>query len=920
MLELNNIVKIYPSGGENIMALKGVNLRFRNNEFVSILGPSGCGKTTTLNIIGGLDQYTDGDLIINGRSTKEYKDRDWDTYRNHSIGFVFQSYNLIPHQTVLSNVELALTLSGVSKKERRERAKQALEAVGLGNQLRKRPAQMSGGQMQRVAIARAIVNDPDIILADEPTGALDSETSIQVMNILKEIAQDRLVVMVTHNPELAMEYSTRIVRMLDGNVISDSMPITEAELEALREEDAAVEAAGGRKAYAAAAAAAGDTAEGVSSAEAGTSAVPAAPIGRRKKKASMSLLTSFSLSLNNLFTKKGRTLLTAFAGSIGIIGIALIYAVSQGTNDYIDTVQEDTLSSYPLSITSEAADITGILGSFVSKREEVEALKSDGTVVEQAMLSTMLEGVGTNDLHSLKVYLEENSDAYAADVTNITYGYNITPRVYTRDCMGELLAVNPSRIMRSMGMNNFGMSIFSEMSNLSEKTISQYEMLQGRWPQEWNELILVLNDPNRISDLVTFAFGLHDPNELREMFEAVMNGKTPEASSTPPLVFTYDDLMAMDLRLIPMGDMYRRDEEHNVWENMSDDSDFMAGAFEGGEKLVITGIVTPIDDASGVLLSTGLNYLPSLPLHVMELASEHKIVKQQQADEDINVFSGKPFGEESEDSGIKFEDMITFDASAFSRAFNINFDPNSITPMLTEYLQNYAKNMNTDNSGTAKAFTDGFRQLATGMLNELVSKGGGTATVRLAETTGIVNTYLAGAEAKGIIQGLVNSYGLTADNYLTVYRPLLTNMLNNYILAHNEDLGPGEDPEEPDEPEEPVDPEDPDAPGEGSDDPAHGPSEEGGSSGSEPGEGGSGEGSGTPSTDPGTTPGGDSTGDGSSSGDSAGGSDSGSTSGGSSSGGDSGSASGGSSSGGDSGSASGGSSSGSDSGTASGGS
>ena len=832
MLELKNIVKVYPSGGENIQALKGVSLAFRNSEFVSILGPSGCGKTTTLNIIGGLDQYTEGDLIINGRSTREYKDRDWDTYRNHSIGFVFQSYNLIPHQTVLSNVELALTLSGVGKRERKERAKKALEAVGLGNQLKKRPAQMSGGQMQRVALARAIVNDPDIILADEPTGALDSETSIQVMDILKEIAKDRLVIMVTHNPELAEQYSTRIVRMLDGTVREDSMPIGEEEMEQLRREDAAAEAAGSRKAAQAAAAAAvtagvgsmgsSAAAEGsgpkASQAAAGASTDrsgrASAPKGR-KKKASMSLFTAFGLSLNNLFTKKGRTLLTSFAGSIGIIGIALIYAVSQGTSDYIDTVQEDTLASYPLTISAESADFTAMLSGFVTATQAAEEERTEQTVIEQPVMASMFEGVGTNDLKSLKAYLDDHTAELASDVNSISYTYGVTPRLYTVDVNGELLQANPSRMMSYMGMSDsmssmyssYGFSLFSEMVGSSDQLDEQYEVLAGTWPKEWNEMVLVLSSKGKITDMLTYAIGLHDPNELEEMMKAVMSGETPEVKNEKSLTWTYDDLLNLNFRLVGSYALYRHDTTHGVWEDMSGDEDYMRQVWENGVPIRVCGVVCAKDSTSS-LLSVGFNYLPSLTQYVMTDAADSEIVKMQLADETVNVFSGKPFGEEDSDTGLDFGDMINIDTDALGSAFNIDLDEDAVMALLNVYMNQLLDDGLVDNTVAVLDFAECFRSLGSGMLNEMAAKGDGTANLTIAGAETAVDEYLAGEEAQSLLNALAEQYDMDPADLQTVMRPLLTTMISSYVVENMETDPEPETPEEPQtDPEEASEPE-----------------------------------------------------------------------------------------------------------------
>ena len=511
MLQIQNIKKQYVTGELVQTALDGVSLTLRDNEFVAILGPSGSGKTTLLNIIGGLDRYDSGDLVINGISTKKYSDRDWDSYRNHTIGFVFQSYNLIPHQSVLANVELALTISGISRGERRRRAAKALEDVGLGNQLHKRPNQMSGGQMQRVAIARALVNNPDILLADEPTGALDSETSIQVMELLKEVSRDRLVVMVTHNPELAETYANRIVRVRDGRIIDDSNPY-----------------------YV--------DADGLE-----------APKHKNMGRASMSFFTALSLSFNNLRTKKGRTILTAFAGSIGIIGIALILSLSTGFQKYIDKIQADTLSNYPLSIQSETADIVAAMAAFgtvMSAPEDVQ----EGTVVEQQMIAQMFAQVGSNDLSSFKTYLEENFDSISDCINDVKYSYGIRPLIYTVTDSDEILQVNPGNLFGDMTGSSamsayMDSNIFYEMIDNYELLDSQYDVLQGRWPDNANELIVVLSNPNQISDYMAYTLGLKKVDGLKAMIEKVMQGLEAE-NDEEQMRWTYDDLMSLDLRLV----------------------------------------------------------------------------------------------------------------------------------------------------------------------------------------------------------------------------------------------------------------------------------------------------------------------------------------------------------------------------------
>ena len=640
MLKIRNISKTYKTGDLVQQALDNVSLDLRDNEFVAILGPSGSGKTTLLNIIGGLDRYDEGDLIINGVSTKNYKDRDWDTYRNHTIGFVFQSYNLIPHQSVLSNVELALTIGGISRKERRQRALDALERVGLREQAHKKPNQMSGGQMQRVAIARALVNNPDILLADEPTGALDSKTSIQVMELLKEVAKDRLVVMVTHNPELAQQYANRIVNLKDGHIISDTNPFIDQ-----------------------------------------NDAIDQRP--KKVKKAHMSYLTALSLSFNNLLTKKGRTILTAFAGSIGIIGIALITSLSTGFQNYIDKIQEDTLSSYPLTITSETADATSAILTMVSDRENY---KSEGNfVTERQYLTTMFSVIGTNDLKTLKQYLDEHPQEYKDDVAHINYAYSIRPTIYTIDAADNLSKLNPSSLMSTMYssqatsfISSFSMggnSVFSEMPQNIDSYKEQYDVLMGRWPERYDELLLVLSEPNSISDLLVYSLGLRDTSELRTIITNVMSGEESGIRNTPR-EYSYEDLMNIDLRLIEPTDVYRYNVRYNVYEDMSGDDAYMRDLYDKSLRLNIVGIVCLKEGDSSMALSPGVCYRKDLCEYIIEESAGTAIVSKQLADKDVDVFSGKRFDEvnEEENEQLDFNEMVSIDEDMIKDAFKISID------------------------------------------------------------------------------------------------------------------------------------------------------------------------------------------------------------------------------------------------------
>ncbi len=643
MLQLKNIKKDYLSGEETVHALKGLTLNFRENEFVSILGQSGCGKTTLLNIVGGLDRYTSGDLVINGKSTKEFKDRDWDTYRNHSIGFVFQSYNLIPHQSVLSNVELALTLSGVSKAERRRRAKEALEKVGLGDQLRKKPNQMSGGQMQRVAIARALVNNPDILLADEPTGALDSETSLQVMEILKEVAKDKLVIMVTHNPELAEKYSTRIIRLLDGEVVSDTMPYD------------------------------------------GEEEVPAAKEQKAAKKPSMSFFTAFTLSLNNLMTKKGRTILTAFAGSIGIIGIALIMSLSNGVQSYIDKMEEDTLTSYPITIEQASVDMTSMMTSMMSVGvEDHEPGKVYSSDIMASVMDSMFNQLTANDLKSFKAYLDEGDNDIVNLTSEIQYTYNTQIGVFTTNVAGELQQVNPSNLLGDIGltmiaenmenMNNSGMGgmmssqmdVFHELIGNQDMLDSDYELLEGNWPENYNEVVLVVDNNYSIADYFLYCLGVLDKNDLKDAFaemqkQMLEDGSVDMEVAQAKAAYDYEELMGMDLRLVLPTDYYVQNEQ-GVWVDMSDDENYMENLVENAETLKVVGVVRSTSETNMTYGSIG--YTPALTEYVIHAVEGSAIVRQQMADPDTDVFTGLPFPDTEAALKIKEEEAAAGEETA----------------------------------------------------------------------------------------------------------------------------------------------------------------------------------------------------------------------------------------------------------------
>ena len=632
MLQIQHICKEYRTGNLVQKALDDVSLNLRDNEFVAILGPSGSGKTTLLNIIGGLDRYDSGDLIINGISTKKYKDRDWDSYRNHTIGFVFQSYNLIPHQTVLSNVELALTISGIGKEERRKRAIDALKKVGLGEQLHKRPSQMSGGQMQRVAIARALVNDPDILLADEPTGALDSDTSIQVMDLLKEVAKDRLVVMVTHNPELAEEYATRIVNLRDGKIRSDTDEYIVDE-QTLKE-----------------------------------------PEHKNMGKSSMSFLTALALSFNNLKTKKARTLLTSFAGSIGIIGIALILALSNGVNGYIQSIEEETLSEYPLQIQSTGFDITSMMvgntGTDDKSKDSSGKKNKDGQVKVMEMVTNMFSKMNTNDLKSLKKHLEKDNDALKSYTNAVEYDYDVDPQIYREDSDG-VRQVHPDKSFSSIGIGadsgaNSMMSsmmstnVFYRMPKNTSLYEKQYDVKAGRWPKKYNECVLVLSQDGGMSDFLLYTLGLRDQMELDDMIKAFASEeeiKTPSSLGT----YIYKDILNKKFKLVNQADYYEYDSQYKVWKDKSDNAEYMKKLVADGEDIKIVGIVQPAEGSKATALNMGIGYPYSLMTHVAEEAKNSEIVKQQKASPDINVFTGEKFGEDSGDNGLDMNSLFNID-------------------------------------------------------------------------------------------------------------------------------------------------------------------------------------------------------------------------------------------------------------------
>ena len=667
MLKLKNIKKTYVSGDEKVEALKGINIEFRKSEFVSILGQSGCGKTTLLNIIGGLDRYTSGDLIINGKSTKDFKDRDWDAYRNYSVGFVFQSYNLIGHQTVLSNVELALTISGVSRKERKQRAIKALEEVGLKEQIHKRPNQLSGGQMQRVAIARALVNNPDIILADEPTGALDTKTSVQVMEILKKISKDKLIIMVTHNPELAEKYSSRIIKILDGKITDDSDPIEHQKEEKKK-----------------------DT---------------------KKRRTSMKFLTALRLSLNNLMTKKGRTILTSFAGSIGIIGIALILAISTGVQNYINKVEEDTLSSYPITIEESTVDMSSLMQSMsdentdnAENKEEEKVYSAD---IMNDMITTLSNKKQSNNLKELKKYLDDGDNEITKNSNSIKYGYDLNINLYRANTDNEIVRVNPSTVMNAFGMgdmieaqNNSAMSsvfgssmmtntdICFEMLDNQQLLESQYDLVKGNWPKQYNEVVLVLKEDGRIDDYTLYSLGLKDQSELKDKWKAVENGEKLDENQESTS-YSYDDLLNLQFKLLLNSDYYQK--QNGLWVNKEDDDNYLKEKINNAETVKVVGIIKQNEQSAvSTSVTSGIGYTKQLKEYVVEKSNDAQIVKEQKENKDVNVFSGLKFPTDKDTSAT--DNLTTEQRMAMSK-----LSSEEIAKMMEAYSANkdasYEKNL-----------------------------------------------------------------------------------------------------------------------------------------------------------------------------------------------------------------------------------
>lgn len=695
MLELIDIKKDYETGGTKVPALKGINLRFRDSEFVSILGQSGCGKTTMLNIVGGLDKYTSGDLIINGKSTKDFKDRDWDYYRNNSIGFVFQSYNLIPHQTVLANVELALTLSGVSKAERKKRAIDALEKVGLSDHIYKKPNQMSGGQMQRVAIARALVNNPDILLADEPTGALDTETSVQIMELLKDISKDRLIIMVTHNPELAMKYSTRIIRLLDGKITDDSDPYTDreynrditvdtaetVELFEMTEEDRAAYDYAREVGSAAKKHVARNNADAKRQDKSYRNDNSQDKNGRKhnksdkKQRTSMSFFTALSLSLNNLMTKKTRTLLTAFAGSIGIIGIALILAISNGIQEYIDRVQRDTLSSYPITIQTESIDVSSMIENMTGQKDkeinhDKDKIYSNNIMTD--MVNSMVAESNSNNLTRFRTYIEDRRDELNQYVSDIKYSYDVPLYIYSTDTSNGAVQLNPGTMMESMGMGSgqessnsvmtsgmMNSSVWNQLLDNQELLDEQYDVVAGSWPSDYNEVVLIVDENNEIVDYTLYSLGFKDPDEVKTIFKNVYAGQNYD---TDNIELSYDDVLNHEFKLVYPTQFYQYNSKTGTWDDYTKDDAYMKKVVDGAESIKISGIIRPNPDAVNTSISNGIGYTRELMLHIIDKVNQTEIVKKQQANKDVDIFTGVPF-DNTKDTKITMDDVNAYVAT-----------------------------------------------------------------------------------------------------------------------------------------------------------------------------------------------------------------------------------------------------------------
>lgn len=755
MLRLKNIEKDYRIANDKVSALKGISIDFRESEFVSILGQSGCGKTTLLNIIGGLDGYSAGDLIINGVSTKKFKNHDWDTYRNHRVGFIFQSYNLIPHQSVLSNVELALTLSGVSKKERRKKAKEALEMVGLGNQLNKKPNQMSGGQMQRVAIARALVNNPDILLADEPTGALDSATSLQVMDLLKEIAKDRLVIMVTHNPEIAEKYSTRIIKLLDGEIISDSMPLSEEELTAANNLEQAQKSTKKK---------------------------------RKEKSRSMSFFTALSLSFNNLMTKKARTIMTSFAGSIGIIGIALILSLSNGIQLYIDKVQEDTLSSYPLTLEETTLDLTGMMSSMMGENESNQPREENkiySNNIMTNMLSAVSKGSTENNLADFKKYLESGGSGIENLVTDIQYGYSTQMNIYKSNTSGGIYQVNPGKVFENLGFATAGTDntslagsaqnymtntdVWQQLLSNRELLQNQYIVLAGKMPENYDEVVLIIDKDNTISDYTLYTLGLKDEKELEEMSDAVLNGKEFETTES---VYSYEDILNLKFKLLINTDYFEK--EGSTWADKSKDEVYMLNKLKSATEIKVVGIMKPNKDTSTSSAGGRIGYTKELTTHLINKVNESEIVKQQNKDPKTDVFTGLPFPEDKE---YTITDIKNYAASR----------PAAEQAQIFAYIAQMQQSGMSDEKIAEMLASNLFKSSDSTFEDNLKKLG-----VSIPSEPSTINIYPKDFESKEQITAIINSYNdsvseankITYTDYVGIMMSSITTIISaiSYIL------------------------------------------------------------------------------------------------------------------------------------------
>lgn len=762
MLQIKNIKKEYKTGSLVQQALDDVSLNLRDNEFVAILGPSGSGKSTLLNIIGGLDRYDSGDLIINGVSTKKYRDRDWDSYRNHTIGFIFQSYNLIPHQTVLSNVELALTISGISGTERRKRAEEALIKVGLGDQMHKKPNQMSGGQMQRVAIARALVNNPRILLADEPTGALDTETSIQVMNLLKEVANDRLVVMVTHNPELANEYANRIVKLKDGRILSDTNPyvINEADEKA--------------------------------------------PVHKNLGKASMSFLTALSLSKNNLMTKKTRTLLVSFAGSIGIIGIALIMSLSNGVNLYINNTERETLSEYPLTINSTSFDLTSMMSNAVKKNQKTETAE-DGVIKERDVIANMFSQVQVNDLASLKEYLDTNPDNLSEYNEAIEYSYDIEPLIYREDGSTDR-KVNPNTLLTSAGLtptssiysSSINTNVFSELPQDTSLYQDQYAVKAGHWPENEHEAVVVADASGSVSDMTLYTLGLKDYAELESMIKSSNSGKSSSTTSDTK-EYSYDDFLNITFKLVNSGDLYTYDEANHLWTDRSSDTAYLNQVVAGSEDIKIVGVVEPIDSTQVSMLTSGISYPYALTKHVMEQAVNSPVVQAQLANPNINIFTGNTFDQDNSKSNFDFSSLFSIDSSKMASAFS--FDISKINTDISNYVDTDSLTSTTSNMTQAAAAqllqalqsnmtSEKLTPAVTSVINAYLKYASADPTTDYGNLNTSFNAYLNSEDAKKILRDDLTAAmtsGTNASALTTSFTSLMSQIMQGlpqYMIDH----------------------------------------------------------------------------------------------------------------------------------------